>query len=475
MTADQATAEAVTENASVDQATSIETPAWFWPGLAAITLAGLLLRWWYLVSSGVDRVSTFRQGDAFWYSSVAHNLAVGRWFENPFTGLPTADHPPLTVLVLGPTSWLFDGSNYAQRMTMVVLGTVTIALAGLAGRRLAGPTAGVAIAVAVAVSPSLWVNDVVIMSETLTALLVVLVLWVGIVLAERPTARATVAAGALCGLAALARAEIALFLPLMVWPILFVSRDVTRRQKFLRVGMATAAAIMVVAPWSLWNLGRFQEPVAISTNDGLTLLGANCDPTYYGALKGAWTLDNCSLPVLRNLDARKPAGGPASFSTPCDDETQQRPPCWDASTKSKIMRGEAVTYVRHHLSDVPGVVLARQGRVWGWYRFDQAANAGIAEGRRPAVTRWGFYTTWALTPVALLGLVVLRRRGTTIIPFVASWALVVVVTSGFYGLVRFRVPYDVALCFLVGVVVAAVIDDGPRRLLRPTEAVPDGP
>ncbi|MEO6988109.1 MAG: glycosyltransferase family 39 protein [Aquihabitans sp.] len=418
---------------------------------------------------------TFRQGDAFWYSSVANNLAAGRWFENPFDGLPTADHPPLTVLVLGPASWLFDGSTYAQRMTMVVLGAATIALAGLAGRRLAGPTAGVAVAVAVAVAPSLWVNDVVIMSETLTALLVVLVLWVGIVLADRPTDRVAILAGALCGLAALARAEIALFLPLMVWPILVLNRDVDRRRQLLRMGMATVATVAVIAPWSLWNLGRFQEPVAISTNDGLTLLGANCDPTYFGPLKGAWTLDNCSLPILEDLDSRKPVDGPTEFDEPCADTNQLRPPCWDPSTKSKIMRGEALSYIRHHLGDVPGVVVARQGRVWGWYRLEQAANSGIAEGRLPAVTRWGFYTTWALSPVALLGLVVLRRRGTTIVPFVASWALVVVVVSGFYGLVRFRIPFDVSLCFLVGVVVAAIIEGGPRRLLSPSASDPDEP
>lgn len=464
------------EVAGGDLAESTEpTPSWFWPGLTVVTLAALALRWWYLVSSGVDRVSTFRQGDAFWYSSVAHNLAIGNWFENPFNGIPTADHPPLTVLVLGPTSWIFENSNYAQRMTMVVLGAVTVTLAGLAGRRLAGPIAGIATAVAVAVAPSLWINDVVIMSETLTALLVVLVLWAGIALADRPTDRLVVVTGALCGLAALARAEVGLFLPLMVWPILLLRKDVERRHQVVRMGMATVAAVAVIAPWSLWNLGRFQEPVVISTNDGLTLLGAYCDYTFQGPLKGAWTLDDCSLGVLQNLDDRKPADGPTSFTEPCDDATQLRPPCWDASTKSKIMRGEAVTYLRHHLTELPGVVVARQGRVWGWYELDQAAQAGIAEGRNPTVTRWGFYTTWVLTPVALLGLVVLRRRGISIIPFVASWALVVVVTSAFYGLVRFRVPFDVALCFLVGVVVAAVIEDGPRRLFRPSGVEPAEP
>src|SRR5690606_18272399 len=137
---------------------------------------------------------------------------------------------------------------------------------------------------------------------------------------------------------------------------------------------------LVIAPWSLSNLNRFQEPVAISTNDGLTLLGSYCDRTFHGGLKGAWTLDGCTTPVLTSLDDRKPAGGPTHFGEPCPDQTQTRPPCWDPSTKSKIMRDEALSYLRHNLSDLPGVVAARNGRVWGWYRMDQAAGTGVFEG-----------------------------------------------------------------------------------------------
>lgn len=451
-----------------------EVARWFAPAVALVAIGGLVLRWWYLVTSRVDRQPTFNQGDAFWYSAVANNLAAGKWFENPFYGDPTADHPPLTILVLWPASKFFDGSTYAQRFTMVLLGTATIVLVGLIGRRLAGPTAGVVAAVAVALSPSLWINDVVIMSESLTALLVAVVIGLGVLLAERPTHRMAVATGAACGLAALARAEIALFLPLMAWPILALRGDAERRVRLVRMGLAAGATALVIAPWSLWNLTRFQEPVAISTNDGLTLLGANCDVTY-GSLKGGWTLSRCTSPVMETLDQRKPADGPTAFDEPCADSSQKRPPCWDPSTKSKIMRDEALSYVRQHLDEVPGVVLARHGRVWGWYRMDQAASAGFFEGRKPTVTRYGFYTTWAMAPFVLVGLVSLRRRGVSLLPFVAPWAVVVVVTTLFYGLVRFRVPYDLAACLLVGVAVAALVDDGPRGLFSRSGTDANGP
>ena len=402
---------------------------WFGPGLLATSAVALVIRVAYLVGSKVDETSTFRQGDAFWYSSTATNLGRGKLFLNFFTGVPTADHPPLTVLLLGPTSWLFRDSSLAQRLTMVVLGTATVAVIGLGARRLAGPTAGLIAAGVAAVHPALWVNDVLIMSETPTALLVAALLWAGVILATTPSTRVVVVAGVLCGLAALARAETGLFLPLMVWPLIALTRDLDWPRRLKLVGLATAATVAVIAPWTILNLTRFSEPVTISTNDGLTLAGANCDPTYYGGLTGGWTLDACPGKVFTRLDARKPpltasqrralATDPASVA--CQDPFQRRPPCWDSSRISAELRSVATTYIRGHLGRLPAVVVAREGRVWGWYRLDQSIGIGNFEGRKGVVTRWGYYLTWVLFPVAVAGTVICgRRRRLTAVPFVAG-------------------------------------------------------
>lgn len=452
------------------------SPGWFLPGLVVITLLGLVGRFVYLVRSKVDKASTFTQGDAFWYSSTAHNLGRGKLFVNAFDGTVTADHPPLTVLLLGPAAVLFPDSTYAQRVTMTLLGAATIAVIGLAARRLAGPVAGLAAAALAAVSPSLWVSDVLIMSETPAALLVALVLWAGIALAERPTTRLVILAGALCGLAALARAETGLFLPLMVWPMLALARDFDWRRRLRLAALATAATVAVIAPWTVLNLTRFQEPVSLSTNDGLTLVGSNCDTTYRGRITGGWTIEPCVTDVYDMIDSRKPplteaqreAAASDPSAKPCTDPNQARPPCWDSSRVSKLMRSEGARYIGGHLDEVPRVVLIRNARVWGWYRFDQGVGIGAFEGRRQWVSRWGFYTTWALLPVAAAGAILIRRRRISLIPFGASLLVVVVVTSSFYGLVRFRLPYDVASCLLVGVAAAALFD----RRRGPPEAAP---
>ncbi len=442
-------------------------------GLAAIVAVGGAWRYLHLLRSGADETSTFNQGDAFWYSTVAGAVAHGKGFTNVFTQVPTADHPPLTVLLLVPTSWLFDTSTFAQRVTMIVLGMAVIAVVGLAGRRLGGDRVGLIAAVVAAALPALWVNDVLVMSETPSALAIASVLFLALGLADRPSLRAAAVAGAACGLAALARAETGLFLPLLLWPLLW--RGTPDRGERLRwIGAATLATALVLAPWTAYNFSRFDEPVFISTNDGLTVLGANCDATYQGSLKGGWLLEPCVQDFWDTVDQDK--AGPAAFpaGTTCADRYQLRPPCWDASTTSGMMRDRGVSYIGGHLSELPGVIWARNGRIWGFYRLDQAIGIGGFEGRPQWASRLGFQTTWLLLPVAAAGAFVLRRRGKTLLPYAASLAIVIIVGSAFYGLVRFRIPWDVASCLLVAVAVDAAIDRFRPSSTQPEPARDEG-
>ncbi len=463
-----------------------DTDRWFTPGLMAITLAALVGRFMYLVRSKVDDTASIFQGDAFWYSTTAQNLAKGKLFLGAFTGHPTADHPPLTVVILAPASLLFRNSAYAQRVTMVLLGASTVAVIGLAARRLGGPRAGLIAAGVAAVAPTLWVSDVLIMSETPAALLIALILWAGIELADHQSRRLVLIVGLLCGLATLSRAETGLFLPFMVWPILALNRANNWQRRLQLAGLATAAMLAVIAPWTVLNLTRFQEPVILSNNDGVTLLGANCATTYHGSLTGGWVIQPCLTDLYTTIDDHKPPLTPeqrdaqqaAKLAKPpkklCDDPFQKRLPCWDASKVSKLMRAAAITYITHHKADVAKVILARNGRVWGFYRWDQGVGAGVAEGRERWVSRWGFFQTWALLPVSAGGALVLRRRRVSLIPFAASVLIVVIVSSAFYGLVRFRLPYDVASCLLTGVALSAIFGsaENARRSLSQSPWTP---
>jgi hypothetical protein len=57
--------------------------------------------------------------------------------------------------------------------------------------------------------------------------------------------------------------------------------------------------------------------------------------------------------------------------------------------------------------------------------------------------------------LAVVGAVVVRRKGVTLIPLLAPAVIVRVVAAVFYGLVRFRAPAEVSIVVLAAVAIDA--------------------
>jgi 4-amino-4-deoxy-L-arabinose transferase-like glycosyltransferase len=297
---------------------------------------------------------------------------------------------------------------------------------------------GLLAAAVAAVNPNLWMNDAVIMSESISALLIVATIACGYALHRQPTLQRAALAGAVIGLTVLARAEIGLFLPLMIVPVLVRAGDLTWLQRAGRLALATFAMVLVIAPWSLWNQTRFHDSVPLSTNDGTTLLGANCPRAFNSNITGGWAISCVLKTDVTGLDASQ------------------------ASAKQRKL---GIDYAKAHLGRLPLVVFAREGRTFGFWRPDQSVYINTGEGREEWASWAGLATFWALVPVSILGAFGLRRRGVTLIPVAATLLTVLAVSALFYGIPRFRLPLDVATCLLA----AVVVDDAWRRL-RPNRA-----
>ncbi|MEZ5165985.1 MAG: hypothetical protein R2695_05655 [Acidimicrobiales bacterium] len=197
------------------------------------------------------------------------------------------------------------------------------------------------------------------------------------------------------------------------------------------------------------NLVRFDEPVLMSTNDGLTLIGANSPQTYSGSAVGFWSLEYAES---RRPDLPELVGA-------------------DPSVESRVWREEAVTFVGDHLADQPRVVAARLGRLWSVYRPLQMSALNTGEGREKWASNLAFVSFYLLAALAVAGWWRLGRTGRP------RWLLgmmvlhVSIVGALFYGIPRFRVPADVA------VVVAAAVAVGWMANLgacppRPTSSSP---
>ena len=375
-------------------------------------------------------------GDQFFYSRAADALADGEGFVTPWhdaaikVGLaapgsaaaPAADHPPLTAIVAAPASFLPGARGdhlFEQRLIMCAVGAAVIVMVGLLAREIAGRAIGLSAAVIAALHPGFWINDGLVMAESLTALTIAGALYSAARYRSTPSIRLAVGLGAWIGFAALARAESLLLLPLVVAPLMWVSHPEWRR----RIGRAVATGgvtVLVIAPWVLPNLVRFDEPVLMSHGDGLVLVGANNDAVYSGGGLGLW------LAPAELVDA---AG---RF-----DDT-------DPSVDSRVARSQAFAYIGDHLRDQPKVMAARLGRLWSVFRPLETATFNTQEGRERWASHLSILGLYVVVPLALVGWWRLGRGW-------SRWLLGIMVVhvsllgALFYGLPRFRVPAEIAL------------------------------
>ena len=416
-----------------------------------------------------DQPTRCLQGDELFYNAESNFIANGHGFNQPYGVLfepnakhrPAADHPPLTVLVLAPVSWLSARPpmswmiheplhDYARedRYAMVVLGTILVGLVGLLGRRVGGETVGLVAAGIAAITPNLWVNDGLVMSETVTGLVVVGALLCAFALWDRPTLRRAAALGMLCGLCALARVELILFVVLLAIVVPATAR-VARIDRGALAVAAVSPALLVMAPWVAFNLARFHDPAFISTNDGITLAGANCAATYSGVGIGLWTLGSCT----------------GSLAQP-GDESQQ----------STHYRKRGIEYIKLHKSRLPVVVLARVGRTWSLFRPADMIAFNAGEDRERWVTRLGLYAYYPTLVAAIGGAVALwRRRARGALWVLSAPAIVVTVGAVItYGQTRFRAAAEPSLALLAAVGIVAAVDwtRKRRRVVAPDALTP---
>jgi 4-amino-4-deoxy-L-arabinose transferase-like glycosyltransferase len=412
--------------------------------LAAIVGAGALWRFVRLIVVKWDQPLLLN--DSWYYSAQARQLTEGRWFREIFVDHPGAEHGPLTSLLLAPLSWMDEPVPW-QRLGTVVLGVVVVALIGVLGRRIGGDPVGLVAASIAAVYPNLWLNDGLVMSESLATLLVVAALLVLLDLRERlehvdDAVWGTAAVfGVLVGLAALTRSELALFVPL-AWIVLWWSTVEFRTM--VRVSVAlTATAVLTVAPWSMFNLIRFEHPVLLTTNDGTTLLGAYCDATFRGTHRAGWFI-GC---VVGH-------------------------PTWDAdlepSIRSGLQRDAALEYLSEHRSELPLLSLQRVARTFDLYAIDDLIAQDVGEEREPWAVRAGIAAFWLLAPLAAVGAMRITpaQRDVLALPVITT----VLVSALFYGAHRFRTPMEPVVVVLAAV---TMVESWHRARARPVEAPDD--
>ena len=431
--------------------------------LGLITLGAAAWRIWYIVAVANPRTGALRLSDEAFYHQQARLVADGRGFLNPFgyyapSGTPahrifqTAVHPPAYTVFLAVPARLGIDSVLSQRIMTALLGTATVFLVGLLGRKIAGDRVGLLAAVLAAISPALWVNDAVLGLETLYCFCLVVALLCLYRFWSAPSLWPAVGMAAALAVGSLTRSEGTLLFVFLALPTVLLVPAITRVQRVKFLGVTALVAVLVMGPWVVRNLTTFDEPTVLGTGFGWVLAYGNCDATYSGPLLGYWS-DDCAL--------------------------KDYPPHLEESRIDLRARRKATSYIEDHLSRTPVVVLARIGRVWDLFRPTQNVHLNAFYERRGDAASWavliGYYL---MMPFAIGGLVVMRRRRVPIFPMLAIALSVTVTVALSFGITRYRAPVDVVLPVLAAVAIDALwrrsrppaLDaPGPADLGHPTE------
>ena len=374
--------------------------------------------------------------DSLYYSAQARQLAHGVWFREVFVDQPGAEHGPLTSSLMALVSWGSDPFN-RQRVVTVVCGIATVAVISLVARRVGGNRIGLIAAAIAALYPNLWVNDGLVMSESVSCLLISLTMLTLLRWVTSPTWQGAMVCGAIIGLGALARSEIVLLAPLAAVLMVIVGRR--WQQGFGRHAAALLiAAAVVIAPWMIFNVVRFDRPVLLTTNEGPLWLGANCPDSYYGPALGGWSL-------FCVTDAAIGQNGE------------------DPSVRSAQQRRLGLSYARHHIGRLPVVLAARVGRTVDLFDVSGLVHGDVGEERERLVTWAGVVSFWVLAPVAAIG--AFRPRRLHLAVLLLPILVVALTTVVFYGGHRIRASAEPAIVVLA----ACAIDQWSSRMKRASE------
>jgi 4-amino-4-deoxy-L-arabinose transferase-like glycosyltransferase len=295
-------------------------------------------------------------------------------------------------------------------------------------RRYAGRRVGVIAALLAAVYPGFWVLEVQILSEPLGLLVLGVLMLVLADLWQRPTLARAVIAGAISGALALVRSEQLALLVIAVVPLLMFNPRLSGWRRCAWTGAATAVALLTISPWTIYNLGRFEEPVLLSTNGGSLLLLGNCPhSTYGGELMGF-------------------------YDTRCLYALGRSHPGFDRSQNDVAARKLAFANMRDNPDRLLTTVPARYGRMTATFRTTgtiEHVSSWMGISTWPV---WIWVTSfWVIAPLAVYGSMLLRRSRTFQWPLLAPVVVVLLVVGVSYGEPRYHTPADLGIVVLAAV------------------------
>ena len=253
------------------------TSVWF------IVAIGLLLRAGFAIDY-VGRYSRHALGTIpflFESGNIGYSLATGHGFASPFrvpTG-PTAWTTPIYPLLLAAIFRIFGTYTFAAFVAAVGLNILFVALASVPLFHAMKRISGIGVAAGATWLWAIFPNAILIPVESLweaslSALLVVGILWMTLQLADSPSTMVWLEYGLLWGFALMTNPSIAALLPFLLGWLAWRGRQ--DRPMVRGIALSLAIMLLCCAPWTIRNYRVFHAFVPLRSVAGLPLwLGNN--------------------------------------------------------------------------------------------------------------------------------------------------------------------------------------------------------
>jgi 4-amino-4-deoxy-L-arabinose transferase-like glycosyltransferase len=447
----------------------------FYLVLGAITALALAWRVFYVIH---EQGRILLNGDAAYYHWQANLIAKGAGFIDPtryqLFGMktPSAGHPPAYIVYLAAVSRFIGTSELTHRLASTLLGAGAVFTIGVLARHIfRNDWAGWIAAGLAGGYAHLWINDEMLMSESMYVLSIAIAVLLSYRFWDTPGVRNAVFMGLGIAFAALSRAEAISLFPFLAIPFGFlVTRKVGGRiawKQGAKYALASCiAGGLLILPWVAYNLTRFEHPVLLSNGAGSVLMTSNCDSyvpadapldageyrgTFHGNYVGYW-----SIYCTGGLDAKLDRFYSPERAAYLKEQLGNIPGTdinffGDESTHEVAWRAVGMAELKDHLREMPRVVVLRVARMWDFFRPEQNIFLnGVLEGRGRLPSRIATYTYYPMLALSIGGLVLLRRRRVPILPFLAIALAITITAATSFGITRYRAPVDAMLPVLAG-------------------------
>ncbi|MFK8115360.1 MAG: glycosyltransferase family 39 protein [Rubripirellula sp.] len=390
--------------------------------LASVCALAFLMRMMHVMNTFEVPTVVTLLGDARGYFEWGERIAAGNWY-----GDQTFYQAPLYPYFLALLFKVFGSSITAVRIVQSLLGVASVALLGIAGRRMFTPRVGVVAAIMLAVYPPAIYYDGIIQKASLAAFLLCGLLAACATLRDRPRVWLAVLTGATLGLLVITRENALLWVPIVPFWIAVAFSPETLQKRLVLAASCVGGLALILLPVAARNasLGGEWSPTTFQAGPNF-YIGNNALATgiYQPLVAGHET------PMFERADAQRLAeqalGKTLSarevskfWMARSFDEIKQNPVRWVQLLFAKTL----MVVNRYEVPDVESMYVFREyslplkvARLW---------HFGI------------------LFPVAIWGLIVTRANWRELWLYHLLTATMIAAVAGFFILGRYRLPVAV--------------------------------